>query len=147
MRMHDCHRPHRNIKKPHNHASATAGDRFEHSAGHAVLSSTSRTTASRRKAIVESADPVSPSANTAQLGQTIRLTAPNHAVQAPTYHRPLPSPIQGEMTEFLHLAIRPKAPLRAAPPLCAHATQTPCSRGQTAPFGPHYHAARNTLPQ
>lgn len=36
-------------QNPHNHASATAGDRFEHSAGNAVLSSTSRTTASHRK--------------------------------------------------------------------------------------------------
>ncbi|OBT47674.1 hypothetical protein VE00_02183 [Pseudogymnoascus sp. WSF 3629] len=110
MRMHACHRPHRNIKKPHDHASATAGDRFEHSAGHAVLSSTSRTTASRSKAVDESTDPISSSANTAQLRQTIRLTAPNHAVQAPTYHRPLPSPIRREMTEFPHSAIHPRHP-------------------------------------
>ncbi|ELR09431.1 hypothetical protein VC83_01923 [Pseudogymnoascus destructans] len=94
---------------------ATAGDRFKHSAGHAVLSSTPCTAASRSKAIVESTDPVSPSANTAQLRQTIRLTAP----QAPTYHRPLPDPIRRAMTESPNPAIRPKAPPRAAPPLCA----------------------------
>ncbi|KFY20937.1 hypothetical protein V491_03298 [Pseudogymnoascus sp. VKM F-3775] len=28
--------PHRDIRKPHHHASAAAGNRFEHSAGHAV---------------------------------------------------------------------------------------------------------------